>query len=69
MMNSSKPLILLLVGLLLVYLIIKWIYRLILGLLDYGLVVILIICGIWYVSLPISKRIEINNKVKSFFGL
>ena len=67
-MQLYKP-ILLVATLLAAYLVLKWTCRLIFGLLEYGLVVILIICGIWYVSLPIPRRKEINNKVKLFFGL
>lgn len=47
------------------YLIIKWSCRLIFGLLDYALLISIICAVVWYIKLPVSKRKQINNKVRA----
>lgn len=63
--NSRYSPVYVVVGLLAVYLIIKWTCRLIFGLLDYALLIGIIVGVVWYIRLPREKRARLNNKVKA----
>lgn len=47
------------------YLIIKWTCRLIFGMLDYALLLAIICAAVWHLKLPVAKRKQIYNTVKS----
>ncbi|MBD5189739.1 MAG: hypothetical protein HDS95_05615 [Bacteroidales bacterium] len=44
------------------YLILKWTCRLIFGLLDYALLIVIIGGIIWYLKLPTSRKAELRYK-------
>lgn len=66
MKNTDKrSLLYVVLGLFAVYLIIKWICRLIFGLLDYAIMLALIAAVIWYIRLPGYKKRLLLERAKS----
>lgn len=67
MTNTSNRYNLLYIALILfaIYLIIKWVGRLILGLLDYALFFAMILAVIWYIRLPYERKKTLQKQIKT----
>lgn len=64
-MQPTKSL-LVVVILLVVYIILKWTYRLIFGLLDYALLIGMIAGIAWYMRLSRNRKKALHRKIKAF---
>lgn len=60
----NKNLILIVGGLFAVYFIIKWTCRLLFGLLDYALLIVVILGIVWYLQLPPYRKRELQDRTK-----
>lgn len=52
-------------GLVALYLILKWTCRLIFGLLDYAILIGLVVAVVWYIRLPKHKKYMFHRRIKS----
>ncbi len=72
MMNTNKRLVLYIVlGLFAIYLILKWTFRLIFGLLNYAIFIGLVVAVVCYIRLPRHKKQQLQERIKariSFIG-
>lgn len=63
-MNPSRPL-LFVIALFAIYLIIKWTSRLLFGLFDYALMILIGIAIVYYLRLPIARRKQLHQKLQN----
>lgn len=60
---QGRSSIILVAGLFAVYLILKWVGRLLFGLLDYAILIAIVVAIFWYVRLPSYRKAEVQRRI------